>query len=101
MHSINPDANIELPLQADVRCSDCAKELCMRQQLINLAVGRADIMYCLSCLGKRENVQAEQLLAKIKHYILSRQCFQKEWIKYKDLSSCSDPENCLPHNHDS
>lgn len=92
---------MDLSLQADSHCSVCAAEICMRQQLINLAIGHTGAMYCLPCLGKRENVRAEHLLAKIKNYILSRQCFQKEWVKYKDISSCPDPVNCLPHNHGS
>jgi hypothetical protein len=96
-HSISDDAGINLSLAADKHCSACAIELCMRQKLINLASGRIETMYCLSCLGKRENVQDSYLLAKIKSYILARQCFEKEWIKYKDPSFCRDSKNCLPH----
>ena len=52
-------------------------------------------MYCLACLGKRDNVNPEQLLAKMRKYIYSRECFQKEWLKYKD--ACPNQENCLSH----
>ena len=101
--AIVSDSNADLPLslEASISCHSCAKELCVREKVINMAMGRVEVMYCLACLGKREDVQPEQLLAKIKNYILSRQCFQKEWVKYKDLSFCPDPKHCLPHNHDS
>ena len=95
------DADLSLEAESVSYCHNCAKELCVRQKLINMATGRTETMYCLVCLGKRENMQPEPLLDKIRKYILSRQCFQKEWIKYKEPSTCRDPENCLPHNHDS
>jgi len=89
------DSNPDLPLliKAFFSCESCAKKLCMRQKLINLAMGRIEVMYCLSCLGKRENVQAEHLLAKIKTYILSRQsgcfCFLPKYstINHKKLGT--------------
>jgi len=96
--SADSDANITMSLRTESNCSVCGTALCPRLVLINLATGRTEIMYCLHCLGKRENVQADQLLAKIRAYIFSRQCFLKEWIKYKDISFCADPKNCLPHN---
>ena len=100
---ISPDSNPDLSPQMDgiSHCSTCAIQMCSREKVINLAMGRIEVMCCLFCLGKRENVSAELLLAKIKHYILSRQCFQKEWIKYKDVSVCSHPEDCLSHKYDS
>lgn len=77
-------------------CVNCSEKLCLRQKTINLAVGNTDIMYCLNCLAKKENKPAEEILAKIKKYILARECFRKEWIKYKDVSFCPKPDTCFP-----
>jgi hypothetical protein len=77
-------------------CSSCSHRLCLRQKVINLALGNTEIMYCLDCLGEKENNPPERLLAKIKDYTKARECFHKEWIKYKDVSYCPEPESCFP-----
>ncbi len=78
-------------------CADCGEKLCLREKTINLALGNTEIMYCLNCLGARENKNPEEILAKIKKYIMTRECFYKEWIKYKDISYCPKSERCFPN----
>ncbi len=77
-------------------CHNCSEKLCLRERTINLAMGNTDIMYCLVCLGLRESKAPEEILAKIKKYILARECFRKEWVKYQDASDCPKPKTCYP-----
>ena len=93
----NTDANISDFAQKQLFCRRCTVELCSREKIINLAAGQIEIMYCLVCLGKRDGVPAKQFLGKMRKYILARQCFQKEWLKYKDQSICINRQNCLAH----
>ena len=87
----------ENPCQNKIdNCHNCGEKLCLRENTVNLSMGNTDIMYCLKCLGKKEKVPAEQILAKIKKYILARECFYKEWIKYKNISQCPKTETCFP-----
>jgi TusA-related sulfurtransferase len=87
MDGISDDVALScLQEEALLDCNACLAKLCLREKLINLALGRTKIMYCLYCLAKQENTPPERLLAKIKSYILSRKCFQKEWIKYMSHS---------------
>jgi hypothetical protein len=77
-------------------CSKCNSALCVRKQVINLALGNVDDMFCLICLGKDSEREPEEVLEGIKTYILSRPCFKKEWVKYPDVSYCPEPESCFP-----
>ncbi len=83
--------------EGTISCADCGESLCLREKTINLALGNTEIMYCLKCLGAKENKNPEEILAKIKKYIMARECFEKEWIKYKDISYCPKPDSCFPH----
>jgi hypothetical protein len=95
-HSTNDDTNNSC-LQEDLMlCSVCGQNLCIREITINLALGNTEIMYCLKCLGTKEKKNPEEILAKIKKYIMARECFHKEWIKYKNISDCPKPESCFP-----
>ncbi len=79
-----------------LQCATCAARLCLRKQVVNLALGNIDEMYCLECLAKSSIRQPEDVLISMKTYILSRECFKKEWSKYKDVSSCPAPDSCFP-----
>jgi hypothetical protein len=94
--SPNDDINTSCPQGDLIACSVCGENLCLREKTINLSLGNTDIMYCLKCLGTKENKNPEEILAKIKKYIMARECFYKEWIKYKDVSYCPKPESCFP-----
>ncbi len=78
------------------QCTSCAKQLCLRQQVINLALGKAEDMLCLSCLGRDNEQDPESVLSGIRAYVLSRACFKKEWNKYTDVSFCPEPDTCFP-----
>lgn len=77
-------------------CSICAERLCLRQKTINLALGYTEMMYCLNCLEDKEGSTANEILAKTKKYVLARECFAKEWVKYKNISYCPKPNECFP-----
>lgn len=76
-------------------CAQCRAPLCIRKQVVNLALGNVDSMFCLTCLGKDSERSAEDVLINIKGYVLSRPCFKKEWIKYPDVSACPQPVSCF------
>ncbi len=77
-------------------CSLCSKLLCLRQQVINLALGNTETMKCLICLAKSTNQSPEDVLTKTKDYIVRRDCFHQEWLKYENIDFCPDKDNCLP-----
>lgn len=85
-----------MPPDNTLLCSQCKQALCLRKKTINMALGNTETMYCLNCLGEKEKIKAQEILAKTKKYIMSRQCFKKEWVKYKDISYCPDQTNCFP-----
>ncbi len=83
----------ELSQDMPSACKDCSAKLCLRKQVVNLALGNVDTMSCLNCLGAQSNKSASQVLEQIVPYILSRDCFAKKWRNYKDsgtMSSCDD-----------
>ncbi len=94
----NPNDAINTSCKQEVlmACFVCKRNLCLREQMINLSLGNLEIMYCLKCLGAKENKNPEEILAKIKKYIMARECFYKEWIKYTDISLCPKSESCFP-----
>jgi hypothetical protein len=95
----NPEGQNDLLVaEAPTACMKCGKPLCLRKQVVNLALGNADEMYCLVCLAELgETAQSEPLaiLLKVKPYILNRDCFQKEWVKYKNSEYCPDKTGCF------
>lgn len=77
-------------------CHRCGAALCLRKQVVNLALGNTDELSCLVCLGQDSQRPAVDVLENIMGYINSRECFSKEWVKYKDKTYCPDPVNCYP-----
>lgn len=87
----------ELPeAPALLSCAVCGQRLCIRKQVINLAIGNVGDMFCLSCLAKQGTQSGEEVLSSLKSYILSRDCLAREWVRYQDSSSCPDPDRCFP-----
>jgi hypothetical protein len=78
-------------------CSSCRAPLCLRKQVVNLALGNTDEMFCLVCLGAESSRSPQEVVANLTGYIMSRECFRKEWVRYKDVSYCPDPMNCCPN----
>ena len=78
------------------RCAQCGAPLCLRKQVINLALGNTDRMNCLVCLGQEGGQLPDEVLSGIKAYVLSRDCFRKEWERYHGVEYCPDPQGCFP-----
>lgn len=77
-------------------CFDCGTVLCLRKQVINLALGNTEKMWCLWCLAGHNRQQPEDVLARMKHYLKGRECFASQWNKYRTINYCPDPNGCLP-----
>ena len=94
------EANSDLRLIAGMpsACLGCGRPLCLRKQVINLALGNDEEMFCLDCLGNQNEKSGEGVLVGIKDYIKGRDCFRKEWIKYEGIADCPDPSGCYPHS---
>jgi hypothetical protein len=78
------------------QCLRCGRKLCLRQQVLNLALGVDDELLCLPCLAADNGKAPADLLASLGPYVQSRQCFYKEWRKYASEAACPDPLGCLP-----
>ena len=79
-----------------VVCADCGAPLCLRKQVVNLALGNVESMWCLVCLGREAGKSGEDVLAGIVPYIRSRDCFAREWRRYLNADYCPDPGGCFP-----
>jgi len=79
-------------------CSSCRTHLCLRQQVLNLALGAEQDLLCLNCLARENGKSREQILEDLGPYVLSRECFSREWKKYLSRDACPDPLGCLPEN---
>ncbi len=88
--------NIELLDDLPTECCDCGASLCLRKQVVNLALGNTDDMYCLKCLGAQMNCTEQAVLENSAGYIQGRDCFRKEWKRYVDRSYCPDEAGCIP-----
>ncbi|MCC7532000.1 MAG: hypothetical protein IT342_26090 [Candidatus Melainabacteria bacterium] len=89
--------NIESSLDAiPAFCSKCKRALCLRKQVMNLAVGNTDEMFCLECLGEQSDRKAVEVLLTLKGYALNRACFLKQWRGYESVADCPDPAGCFP-----
>jgi hypothetical protein len=77
-------------------CSRCGKALCLRQQVLNLALGAEQDLLCLGCLARENSKEPGELLADLGPYVLSRECFAKQWRLYKSDADCPDRLACLP-----
>jgi hypothetical protein len=77
-------------------CARCEAPLCVRKQVLNLALGNTDELLCLKCLAiDNENTQ-EGVLTGLGEYIQTRDCFRKEWVKYRGVEDCPDRKGCIP-----
>jgi hypothetical protein len=82
----------------ETSCSSCGQPLCLRQQVLNLALGTEQDLLCLACLAKENGKTREEMLVDMGPYVLSRECFYKQWRLYKSDADCPDPLGCLPKN---
>ena len=77
-------------------CAACGAPLCLRKQVINLAMGNTETMHCLGCLAKESDETPAGVLANLMSYVQMRDCFAKEWKRYSDVSFCPDRQGCHP-----
>jgi hypothetical protein len=77
-------------------CCRCHQGLCLRQQVLNLALGAEQDLLCLDCLAAENEKTGQDLLLDLGSYVVSRECFAREWKKYQSKSDCPDPGGCLP-----
>lgn len=77
-------------------CNQCKGAICMRQQVVNLALGKVEEMLCLRCLHVETECEPASTLERMIPYIQSRDCFLKPWNRYKDVSYCPDRDSCCP-----
>ena len=89
-------ADIELLEGLPTQCTHCGNPLCLRKQVVNLALGNTEEMYCLKCLAAQAKTTERAVLENSAGYIRGRDCFRKEWKRYVDLSYCPDPKGCIP-----
>jgi hypothetical protein len=80
----------------ETTCALCAAALCLREQVLNLALSQTNRLLCLLCLAKDNDKPAEEVLEELKAYILTRECFAKEWVKYLDQGFCPKQSTCYP-----
>ena len=77
------------------QCSVCAAALCLRKQVVNLALGNSEEMLCLTCLGKENDQSPAEILSELMSYVKQRDCFAKEWRRYTDVTYCPDQAGCV------
>ena len=77
-------------------CHSCGNALCLRQQVLNLALGEEEQVLCLACLAVDNGQSKEELLLSLAAYIVNRECFLKSWDRYESRDFCPDPQGCLP-----
>jgi hypothetical protein len=93
---IKAEPGAPLVAGAPVVCAGCGAPLCLRKQVINLAVGNVEHMWCLVCLAADGGQAPTQVLSGLKTYIEGRQCFFKEWSRYESVEFCPDRQGCFP-----
>ena len=93
---IKSDCDGPLVSGAALTCAGCGARLCLRKQVVNLALGHVDRMWCLSCLSLQSGQSPAEILSGLKAYIQGRDCFRKEWVRYETTDDCPDPHRCLP-----
>jgi hypothetical protein len=76
-------------------CCTCGQPLCLRKQVINMALGNTDEMFCLVCLGRIDGREPKDVLVVAKDYIRGRPCFNKQWSKYENGDYCPDRLGCF------
>jgi hypothetical protein len=78
------------------QCCLCKASLCLRKQVINLALGNTDQMKCLICLGQESHKSPQAVLLGIKGYVQGRECFAKVWNRYVHIEDCPNQQECFP-----
>ena len=81
---------------APLTCHRCHSPLCLRKQVMNLALGNTEEMYCLQCIAADSQQAPDEVLTGLMHYINQRDCFRKEWLRYTTVDFCPDQAGCLP-----
>jgi len=81
-----------------IYCCQCSAPLCLRKQVLNLALGETEKFLCLVCLADAHGQKPEELLQQMRDYVLSRDCFKKQWQYYLSVEYCPDPSGCLPEH---
>jgi hypothetical protein len=79
----------------NINCSGCNSPLCLRKRVVNLALDNIEEMYCLDCLGKINDRSPLDILLATRTYVLQRECFRKEWLKYENKAFCPEPMKCF------
>lgn len=82
--------------KAPLHCAQCGARLCLRKQVINLSLGNAEEMLCLVCLSNNNSKAPQEVLSQMRAYVVGRQCFRNQWLKYRNESYCPEPDNCFP-----
>lgn len=77
-------------------CASCAEEVCLRQQLISMALGYADKTLCLVCLAADTGRSREDVLETVLPFISKRDCFLKPWRRYENVDYCPFVDKCIP-----
>lgn len=81
---------------APLVCSQCGLPLCLRKQVINLALGNTEQMLCLVCWQKEGQRSPAEIIADLIPYVESRACFHKQWVRYISVEFCPDRKGCFP-----
>jgi hypothetical protein len=89
-------AKVRLIDGAPTACAKCEAPLCLRKQVINLALGNTEEMHCLHCLALESDTTEADVLRTSRGYVMERECFRKEWQKYRDQTACPDRKGCIP-----
>jgi hypothetical protein len=90
------DPNHPFVKDAPRHCQACGAALCLRKQVLNLALGNTDEMFCLVCLSQQSDESPDELLKSLMVYVKQRDCFNKEWRRYTGTEFCPDLKGCYP-----
>jgi hypothetical protein len=90
------DAAIKLIEGLPGVCFRCNAPLCVRKQVLNLALGNTDNLLCLKCLALDCGNSQEDVLTGTGEYVQTRECFRKEWVRYRGVGDCPDRAGCIP-----
>ncbi len=71
----------------DYHCARCDAAYCERVNIMNLVLDYTEDGYCLSCLATEHEMDEPGLVAHLKTYIDSRECFLTPWSGF-DPSPC-------------
>jgi hypothetical protein len=77
-------------------CASCESKVCLRQQLISMALGYTEKTLCLVCLAADTGRTREDVLETVLPFISKRDCFLKPWNRYENVDYCPAPTSCIP-----